>query len=208
MKKKGFLVCFVTILFISFFAATAFSANTATVGLRPVDSSILTSDGYIEVPVCTTFEVELYFEGLNDNLTLNNGLVAMGVSVDWDPLVSLEGFAKGAWPNMALTDKTPDYVDIYADVPVNVDPIFTDHIIGTFMLHCIGEGWTDLMPRGTLDAPYNFALSDFNYLDHSILFEGVRIHQVVPIPGAIFLFGSSVLGLFGIRRKIKNLFLV
>ena len=199
MKKKFFLFCFVTVLFISFFAATAFSA---TVGLRPVDSNILTSGGYIEVPVCTTFDVELYFEDLS--LTLDNGLVGMGVSVDWDPLVELVGSAKGDWPNMVLTDKTPEYVDIYADVPFNADPIINDHIIWTFTLHCIGEGWTDLMPRGTLDAPFNFALADYSYLDSSISFEGLRIHQVVPIPGAILLFGSGLLGLFGIRRKIKN----
>ena len=105
---------------------------------------------------------------------------------------------------MALTDNTPDYVDIYADVPFNVDPITNDHIIWTFALHCIGEGWTDLMPRGTLPALVNFALADFSYLDEEISFEGLRIHQVVPIPGAILLFGSGLLGLFGIRRKIKN----
>lgn len=212
MVRKVSWIGVVVVLMIGLFSGPAVAA---IIGLRPVDQNILNAEGEIQVLPDSFFDVQLYFEGLTSLNLGSNGLVAMGVSVVWDPLVNLTGATNGGkWPNMSITPSPgqtpPAQVDIYADVPFNAAPISQDHIIATFTLHCLGEGETTLMPKGTLDVPFNFALANFDYLDSQITFQGITINQespfvpVVPIPSALLLFGSGLMGVVGLRRKGKK----
>lgn len=199
MKRKIFFIGLLIAVITPLFAGSAFSA---TIGLRPVDPGILTPQGYIEVPLCTSFDVELYFEGLSALELGENGLVAMGLTIDWDPLVTFEdGVNAGElWSSMSFTQGSGPVIDMYADVAADKSPISQDHIIAILSLHCIGLGWTELIPRGTIPVPYNFALADGTYLDAEIDFQGISINQV-PIPGTLLLLGSGLFALYGIYRR-------
>ena len=50
----------------------------------------------------------------------------------------------------------------------------------------------------------NNTITDIIMISSNLTDGGKVIFSAVPIPGAILLFGSGLLGLFGIRRKIKN----
>jgi hypothetical protein len=208
MKRKACWIGIVAVLAIVFSGAPAFSA---TLGIRPVDLSIM-KDGVAIVTPDTNFNVELYFEGLGTAVDGKQaqGLVAMGVSIIWDPLVAFEGaVGNPAVPwNMSFTPTpsnglVPAIVDIYADVPFAADPIGADHVFATLTLHCLGAGLTELIPRGTLDFPYNFALDNYSYLDDAIQFEGLSINQV-PIPSTLLLLGGGLAGIFGLKRRKRS----
>ena len=147
----------------------------------------------------------MYFEDLTVLDLGENGLVAMGFTIEWDPLVTFEnGVNAGPWGSMGFTPAPgpvpPETIDIYADVEYGEPAISDDHIIAILTLHCIGLGWTDLIPRGTIPVPFNFALADGTYLDDKIEFQGISINQV-PIPGTLLLLGSGLFALYGIYRR-------
>ena len=204
MRRKLSLFGVSIVLIIGFFAGSAFSA---TIGFKATDPSILSPEGYIEVPVCTFFEVDLYIEGLPEvpNVRSDNGLTGFILGIKWDPLVSYEGFSKNSqWWATIDKDPMPGEGVVPETVKLNgyaatVAPA-EDHIIGTLLLHCNGLGWTDLTPMPQIPVPYNFALADGSYIDEMIDYKGITIHQT-PIPGAVLLFGSGLLGLMGIGRR-------
>jgi len=182
------------------------AAISATVGLRAVDPNIVNSQGVIEVPVQSTFQVELYFAGLTALNLGSNGLVAATLAIDWDPLVAFQGWAKASsWPTADLS-QSPGPNVVPTSLGINLynfgDPLSTDHVIGTFSLKCLGEGLTSLNPRGAVAGDINFALADFTYLT-GVTFQGASINQV-PIPAAAWLLGSGLVGLVALRRRQKK----
>jgi hypothetical protein len=204
MKK---VVTFAAVFFV---AALIFisPAISATVGLRAVDPNIVNGQGVIEVPVLSTFQVELYFQGLTSLNLGDNGLVSATLAIDWDPLVAFQGWTKSSvWPN-ADVSPAPGPNVVPTSLSLNLfnfgTPVSADHVIGTFLLQCLGEGPTSLNPRGAFASDINFALADFNYLT-GVTFQDVSINQVnpVPIPAAVWLLGSGVVGLVALKRRKK-----
>ncbi len=212
MKRLSFLLAFALacLVIAGPVAATPVPFTPFTVGLRPVDSGLLNNSGQIEVPVCTTFDVELYFNGLstydfgNDVSGSPIGLVGINLGILWDPLVEFVSFQTGStWPMLDVTPSAGPTVPLKVTINgINFsDPINSDHSIGIFTLHCIGAGLTDLIPFAT--TPASFALSDYTPIDNLIAFQGVTINQV-PIPSSLFLLGGGLVGLIAYRRKAKN----
>jgi|LGOV01.1.fsa_nt_gb hypothetical protein len=208
MSKRFFGAGLVMMLVVALFAG---SASSAIIGLKPTDSSILNSDGDVEVLVCTEFEVDLYVEDLAQvpNVDSANPLVAFTLGVDWDDLVSFEKFTPNrTWWSTIDVDPPPGPGVIPDEVALKgyaatVAPS-DDHIIGTFLLHCVDEGKTTLTPLGQIPAPFNFALADGTFIDEHIVFENLTIKQVVPIPSTLLLLGSGVMGLVAMRRRNRN----
>lgn len=199
MKRQ---VCILAIIFLLLLSSS--SAFSAIVGLRPVDSDLLNSKGEVEVVPCTFFDIELYIEGLSAIVDAGNGLVGASVNVEWDPLVSFEAFSAGtAWSDVSI-DPSPGPKEVPNNIKVSAfklggDGISTDNIIGTFELHCLGCGVTELIP-GFQTGAGDFALEDFLSIDDQIEFKSLTINQV-PIPSAFWLLGSGLVGLIGLGRN-------
>jgi hypothetical protein len=204
MRKKFLLSVLLVLMFV--WAGSAFSA---TIGLRAKDPSIV-DEGVIIVEPCTVFELDLYIEGMAALPTVSpdNPWVGFVLDIAWDPLVAFEGFNNNLeWWTTIDVSPTPDQGLIPPKVELNgyaaaVAPS-EDHVIGTFVLHCMGPGETALAVEPRFEFPFNLSLADGSFIDDSVSFESVVINQV-PIPGALLLLGSGLLGLIGLRKKIKK----
>jgi hypothetical protein len=108
-------------------------------------------------------------------------------------------------------------------------PITTDTALMRLTFECLGAGDTTILPMfHWADATFNMLENDmvngyndaaddttwaFTYQDlleagsgyptdiYDVSFGGLQISQQVPIPSAVLLLGSGLLGLFGIRRR-------
>jgi hypothetical protein len=79
-----------------------------------------------------------------------------------------------------------------------------DVVMLSFVLTCTGTGVFDLVLFDLNDEP-NSGLGDGTVLDD--LFDGTTVFATVnqvPVPGAVWLLGSGLLGLVGLRRKLKS----
>jgi len=79
-------------------------------------------------------------------------------------------------------------------------------LLGSLEFECMGEGNSVLQTLEMWPAmDYNavIALDEYVY-DKDITYGGADVTQVVPIPGAVWLLGSGLLSLVGLRRKIRS----
>ena len=218
MNRSSWLASLIVVFSICFLVGPAFSA---TIGLRPSDPGLINPDGLIEVQVGQQFDLELYFDFADlDDFKGGNGLVAFSMTIDWDPLVKLLEVRlpfPPIWTTMdpsvdgSLLDLLDPSQDLLPTVPEKVSfnayqfatPIAHDHILAYFTLECIGPGYTELTPHGTFDDLINFALDNYKYFDDQITFIPAKISQV-PIPSTLLLLGGGLVGLLGVRRRVKR----
>jgi len=210
MNKKLMMSVLTLLLF---FGLSIGSSFAAVVGLRGVD---LTPNlqGQIEVPVSSVFEVELFFDGLDeysDAVNSEGGLTGFLVDIQWDPLiefVSAEGDSRlggsgGFFTATPVPDQPiPNLVEIGGTVGQQYDPFTEDFIVlSTLTLQCVAPGLTTLTTTPHFSFGFNWSLESGLTLDEAGLnYEGIAINQV-PIPSAILLLGGGLIGLVGLRRR-------
>ena len=196
-----------SLIMVIMLAVVLMSSNSfaALIELRATDPGIVDpTTGEIIVPVCTEFDVEVYMSGLTGtDLGLAEGLVSYTMGIVWDPLVEVVSVSSGDWEAVVPNEtEMPDRFLLAGSLGAATEPISTDHVMATLTLHCLIEGVTELLPEGQFPGPFNFALDNAMALDDEMSFQGITIRQtVVPIPSAMLLLGSGLLGLVGIRRK-------
>ena len=186
MKKHQYLFIGLVVI-LAFSAANVFAA---TVYLHTAEPTVLQD---------TDFVVDILIDGVP-----GPGLESWVLDIKLDPLVELVNVAPYTAPWM-VSDLFPEHDNAIGLTGMTLsDPFPTgDRVkLAELTFHCIGVGLTTLTPMFHFMNP---ELSDFTLtgrisLDDEILFEALEINQV-PIPGAMLLFGSGLLGLMGIGRK-------
>ena len=139
----------------------------------------------------------------------NSQLISAGLTVDFDPkqLEVTPGttFFEPPWIGFMGSrvdfDNTAGTIDF---VGGTLAPwADSDVPLITIELHCIAVG-TSFLNFGDHPEPFaDFVLADGTVLDGEIGFPRIEVINT-PIPSALLLLGSGLLGLLGFRRKMKD----
>ena len=197
--KKMFTKLALLISFVGF----AGSASAASVYFD-FDGDMLADTKWQVADFTNPISADLYIDGID--LT-HGGLVGFGLNVSYDPLVTLATAAATVNPPWTIA-----FAPAFSPGNVLMEGLFLGMTPpGDVTGAPIALGWvtfmaTDAFTLTTSDKDpqtINFGGADgFNY-DSIINFQSVRV-SAVPIPGAVFLLGSGLLGLAGFRRKRKK----
>jgi hypothetical protein len=146
------------------------------------------------------------------------GLISMGFDIEYDPrqLAVTPGTAVDAanwYINPQVNIDTPGEIEMKGGrvFPGLYDPLSglagNDIKLGTIELHCILPGISDLWlfdsdRQGGYD---DFVLQDGTVLDVQLK-DGVKVGTIIntPIPSAVLLLGSGLVGLLGFRRRMRD----
>ena len=161
------------------------------------------------------FGLNIYFnhDGVVENLSPPQvGAVSVALdSTNWkDPTAQINPFNPGG--STPKDRMAHFYLNGTAEVwNATDDPTvgITDNkiLLGTIEIECLGFGTSildlsmanvDNLWWAALDGPLPFLLNDDDFV-----YQDVTINQV-PIPGALVLLGSGLLGLLGLRRRMKK----
>ena len=209
MKKNILTLSITVFIFMLFFVTNGYAAPVLS--LVPNDSSITNDDFYLEVLPLNQFKVDVYFDlSANDYPT---GLYGATFNINFDPAI-LE----------VITTSYNSF--IFQDTQTSTISLNIDNILFGLLDNLDDNGGVDkfLMASATFQAKegvmgttflttnefsagdnFDFTTQAGESIDASVIFKGGEIN-VVPIPGAILLLGSGLLGLIGIgsRRMRKS----
>jgi hypothetical protein len=185
-----------------------FNVDFYTNGINPVNnyaSQVLDTGQTIILKPGEIVWATVYVSGLNEQ---GNGLTGFDGIFSWT--ASQLAYVAPATPGpvspwadyFSGSNGGPGYVDIQGMAPIgtgitgdmiplaNFELMCTAGGLSPLTLNSLGEGWWITLTGEDLGGQVsNVALGNIN--------------NNVPIPAAVWLFGSGLLGLFGIRRKIK-----
>lgn len=178
----------------------------------PVTYFDFTGDGLADTSlfienVGDTFSADIYIAEVDNSF---EGLISMGLQLSYDStqfnVTSISIDPIWYLPMAGL----PNFDNVAGLAEMGAGKLLPG-LTGTILLasvdfECVERGFSELV-MGELypDLPlFDAFVSATGYVyDKEIEYGTAGVTQVVPIPGAIILLGSGLLGLFGIRRRIK-----
>ena len=180
-----------------------FGVDFWTDGSNPVHNyakgDLIGTDEVITLQPCEWVNVDLYFS------VTEEGVVGGGFGLPYNYLESNENIDFIS-PFMVFSSNvnTPGYIGGEAGAwpgGTIVGP-GEDIPFATFALHCIAQG-TDELWLNDYDARAQWVTESGLVLDDQM---GIQIGTInnVPIPGAVWLLSSGLLGLMGLRRRMKS----
>jgi hypothetical protein len=142
-----------------------------------------------------TVNVDLYYA------VTEQGVIGGGFDIEFDPaLLESAGSLTIAAPWMTVPP-SPDAVNLRSDfLAFSAVDASADTLLASFALSCIGVGSTEIWAADYNDQPNWLTIGQI-VLDDQLPIYLATVNNV-PIPGAVWLLGSGLLGLLGIRRRI------
>ena len=165
-------------------------ANAATVSLTPNIASGIVGD---------TFNFTI------DATDFLDGSAGGQFTVNWDPSVFT---ATGGAVNNILWDVGTVNLGTSGQASINFTNIFGPDVTGpsfgiaTLSLQATGGPVSPVLPNITMAASGNwFDLNNVN-ITSAVVFNGATVTvNAIPVPAAVWLFGSGLLGLVGVARR-------
>jgi hypothetical protein len=170
-------------------------ANAATVSVNPASQTVVTG---------STFQLTVSGSDFLD------GAVAGGFLMTWDPTVArldttaadaLGGALGPSWTDLLGFTPTANSLDVSAAVSFFLPPVG----VGGTAFDFITLNFTALAPVGTainIGVGIGGPWQDGNLLNVDPTYVGATVTvSAVPVPAAVWLFGSGLLGLVGVARR-------
>jgi hypothetical protein len=173
------------------------------------EQGVMDTGGIIVLQPCQYVNVDLWVRGIPAVPEPSGGIVGFGA-------------AFGVLPNppeinFEITDYeiVPPFSDFFVQSKIIPEGVYAEGLLSpgsfqngdlylaSFVMHCTKPSIDELWVWDYSSAGNNWILGDGTVLDDLILPRPmVTLQQVVPIPGALWLLGSGLIGLVGIRRRL------
>lgn len=195
MKKFGVFI--LAILMVSGFGTVASAAPTFSFDIE--FNGVNSTGTRFDLLPGGTVKVDILFS------ITETGLLGAGFDLSFDSsLLAASSLAPGlGWTPLPGNGIAPGHVFFEAAAFSPLGP--GDLLLATFDLTCTDPGFTELVMNDFNDQP-NWLLADGVTVidgDLGFPFTIASVNQV-PIPGAVWLLGSALFGLVGLRRRIKG----
>ncbi|NWH03819.1 hypothetical protein [Desulfobacter latus] len=210
--KKSVFVCF---LLIMVFGWAGMASAALTFDLDFGQDGVY--EDYWELQPSEFVFIDLYVSGIpaeaNGPIVTNIlGLAGMGIDIVYDPsAVEITPGTELKMPKIfGSTDfSTPGHIFMLGQAMPAQDGIYGDDIlVGTIEFHCIAP--TGITELWLYDSDHGAGFDDWGLFDGTVLDADIsggvllgRINQT-PVPGALLLLGSGLLGLAGVKRKLHS----
>jgi len=169
------------------------------------------ADTTLTVPnIGDTFSADIYFDWNDVNATTELGLINMGVGLSYD-FSQINVTAVTPYAGWFLVDvengSVFDNLIGAATMSGGKFPGDTGNplLLGTIDFQCVGAGVSTLAMENLISLftgadPDSFVSMSGTVFDSDMTFGLAEVTQA-PIPGAVWLFGSGLIGLVGLRRR-------